>query len=241
MITLTKLYDELLKSPVWSPRGLATRETLLFTIDFETGEEFIYHPIFHDNREYVKRELEWYMKGKFTDLSIADLAKLWRDHITEGMLYSNYGGWLWGNGLSYRGFLNAVQMVRDDRDTRRAVAYIGANDLVNLQNRDIPCTNVIQFLVRGSDLMTIVTMRSQDAYFGLRNDLPAFWFMTHVFGQLTKSNPMLLRLNVGSFHVYDKNIERIKEALDSHEDIVVVPFEYDGMVEKFANELEKRL
>lgn len=235
------IYAGLLKSPMVAPRGLVTREAIMISLVFDPNEEFITHSLFHDNSGYVRKEIEWYMKGKFQDLSIADEAKLWRDHITEGVLWSNYGGWLWGKTPGYRGFIHALKMVRHDRDTRRAIAYIGANDIVSKENKDVPCTNCMQFLVRENRLYTTVSMRSQDAYFGLRNDLPAFWFFAKVFGLLVDATPEAMKINIGSFHVYERCFDKIQAAILADEPIRLIPFDYGTRPEEFALELELML
>lgn len=238
---MKEMYRALLAAGSTSPRGIVTRELLNLSLEFGYGQERIFHPLFNDNADYLKKELEWYSRGDFKDLSILEHAKIWKGHVTDGMLYSNYGGWLWGHGIKQQGLIHAVNMVRSDRSTRRAVAYIGANDLVHSSNRDVPCTLGLQFIIRNDQLYTRVWMRSQDAYLGLRNDLVAFWFFARVFGKLTDSRPYMLRLDVGSFHLYENNVPKIQAAVDSSEDIDILPHDYFNLVEDLATKLEKRL
>lgn len=238
---MKELYQTLLNATTTSPRGIATRELLNLSLEFGYGQERIFHPLFNDNEAYLQKELEWYARGDFKDLSILEHAKIWKGHVMDGNLYSNYGGWLWGHGIARQGLLYAVNMARADRSTRRAVAYIGANDLVHPSNRDVPCTMCLQFIIRNDQLYTRVCMRSQDAYLGLRNDLVAFWFFARLFAKLTESRPYMLRLDVGSFHLYENNVPKVQAAVSSNDDIDLLPYNYINLVEDTAKILEKRL
>lgn len=238
---MKEVYKELLEAKEVSPRGMATRELLNVAMEFGYGQEWIFHPVFNDNREYILKELQWYGRGDFTDLSIVDEARIWKSHAMNGMLYSNYGAWLWGQSPNFQGMAKAVTMARADRGTRRAIAYIGENATTFEGNRDVPCTMGLHFMIRNDQLYTRVWMRSQDAYLGLRNDLPAFWFFARVFAKLTDSKPLILHIDVGSFHIYDNQIPRIKAAVDSDEKIELLPFDYINLAEEVAAKVERQL
>ena len=239
---MNQLYKEILAAEPIAPRGVPTREMLNVTMEFGYGQERIEHPLFNDNSEYLKKELQWYARGKFNDLSIVNHAKIWKGHVTpDGKLWSNYGAWLWGDMLENPGLIQAVKMVRADRNTRRAVAYIGKNELVFEYNRDVPCTMGLQFIVRNDQLYTRVWMRSQDVYLGLRNDLVAFWFFARVFAKLTESVPYRLYIQVGSLHLYDVNAPKVQAAVDSGEEILLLAYDYGNLVESLATKIEPRL
>lgn len=235
------VYADLLKAQEISPRGMMTREMLNVSLEFGYGQERIYHPVFNDNSAYLKKELEWYARGEFDDLSIADEAKIWKSHITNGMLWSNYGGWLWGDTPQRQGMLNAVALARADRGTRRAVAYIGSNGTTYEGNRDVPCTMGMQFIIRNNQLYTRVWMRSQDAYLGLRNDLTAFWFFSRIFAKLLDAKPFLLHIDVGSFHIYEAHIPKIQAAVDSGEPIELCNYHYGNLIDTVVAKVESML
>lgn len=46
--------------------------------------------------------------------------------------------------------------------------------------------------------------------FGLRNDLPFFWFVADVVATLLNKETSVLHLTVGSFHVYERHWEKVK-------------------------------
>ena len=238
---MKKLYKALLKAPEIAPRGMVTRELLNVALEFGYGQERIYHPLFNDNSHYLEKELEWYARGDFNDLSIVEEAKIWKSHVMHNMLWSNYGGWLWGNAPAYQGLVNAVTMMRADRNTRRAVAYIGNNGTTFESNRDVPCTLGLQFIIRNNQLYTRVWMRSQDAYLGLRNDLTAFWFFARIFAKLTNSKPLILHLDVGSFHVYENNIPKIQAAVDNEDDIQLLSHDYGNLIDTVVAKVESML
>lgn len=233
------LYKALVEADPISPRGISTRELLNLSLEFGYGQERIFHPLFNDNTNYLRKELEWYSRGDFKDISIVQHAKVWKGHVTDGVLFSNYGAWLWNHSRS--GLIRAVNMIRTDRNTRRAICYIGDTDLVQETNRDVPCTMGLQFIIRNDQLYTRVWMRSQDAYLGLRNDLVAFWFFAKLFAKLTNSKPFMLRIDVGSFHLYEHNVPLIQAVVDSSEDVDILPYDYSNLVEDLATKLSRWL
>ena len=159
--------------------------------------------MFPDNTEYLDAELSWYIRGKLDDLSIADHAKLWRSHIKDGKLNSNYGYWLGPHGNNM--LKNAIEVLRNDRDSRRAIALIGDAGCVEVDQLDVPCTQSMQFLIRDGCLVTIVNMRSQDLWFGFRNDLPFFQCIAQVVSSMVEAPVYKMYINVGSLHVYERH------------------------------------
>lgn len=100
---------------------------------------------------------------------------------------------------------DVVQLLTDDRASRRAVATIWEpRDLTH--DGDRPCTLSLQFLIRRDKLELHVTMRSQDVWLGLTFD--AF-----VFSQIQETLARLLKVEVGTYvhhvasmHLYDSDV-----------------------------------
>ena len=217
-------WQQLIYSPLigWgehvNPRGMLTKEQLGWRMVFEPWQRFIHHKRLPLNFDYMTKELEWYIKGEYGDVSIAEHAEIWKKSMNpDGTLTSNYGHLLWGR--IDRPLFRAIQELKKDLFSRRAFAHILRPehflDVVN----DVPCTVGMQFLVRKEQLFTVVTMRSQDAVYGLRNDLPFFHFVSDVLCRILDLRPAKISLSVGSFHIYERHFAKVME-------VVRYPFEW---------------
>jgi thymidylate synthase len=174
------------------------------------------------NKEYIQKELQWYIKGDRFDKSITAHASMWQDLIQpDGGINSNYGQYV------FNGYTTAyiLQTFAKDPTSRRAIINIHQPEHNRVSSTDIPCTVSLQFLIRnGGQLALIVTMRSQDAVYGLRNDLPAFQMFKLHYADLLGLVPGMLYLNIGSFHVYEKHFEKLSECLNEGPQVIINGF-----------------
>jgi thymidylate synthase len=174
---------------------------------------------------YIKEELKWYLKGNIYDLSICEKAKIWADCVTDGKLNSNYGKYLFKDG----GVDYVVETLLLDHSSRRAVIPILSAGHLQVESRDIPCTVSIGFKIRNSHLYCTVHMRSQDAVFGLGNDVPFFSIVQEmVLAYLQPAYPWLLlgplTVFVESLHVYDRHFEMLDRLVtEQPEEFVTIP------------------
>ena len=200
---------------VLSPRGERTRDLMNVQLTFSNEQWFIDHPVLPLSWDYVKTELKWYLKGDAYDLSICDHASIWKDCVdAQGKINSNYGQYF----NAQMG--HVVDILCRDVATRRAIININQLEHNYLENPDVPCTISLQFLIRNGGLHMIATMRSQDGVFGLRNDLPAFQMFKLFIAAMVGLTPGLLMINVGSWHIYERHWEKVREAIQAPEPIV---------------------
>ena len=174
------------------------------------------------NASYIERELAWY---ESMSLNVNDIPggppKIWRDVAsTNGLINSNYGYLVYSED-NHSQFANALDTLRHDRDSRRAVmiytrpsmhedyAFDGMSDFV--------CTNVVQYVIRGSFLHAIVQMRSNDAVYGYRNDYA--WqraVQMRMLLALRRTYPTLvlgsMTWQVGSLHIYPRHFDHVRKA-----------------------------
>jgi thymidylate synthase len=214
------LYAELNSAPISSPRGMPTKELINYSYTVRPGAELLVHTERKLNLAYVKRELLWYLTGRRYDTSIVAFAKIWESCIAkDGGINSNYGQYLMGGG---HGLDRCVKLLKADRDSRRAVAMILGQHHAHWAGIDQPCTVSLQFLIRPDfydrdELTTIVTMRSQDAIFGLGNDTPAFMLFAKLVAAALNIPVGNLHINVGSLHVYERHFKMLQRiALGIH-------------------------
>jgi len=163
---------------------------------------------------YIKKEFLWYLRGDKYDTSICKDASLWKTLINrDGSINSNYGQYVFG---TMNQFNNVVEMLCDDKDSRRAsIMILGAHHLLS-KTKDYPCTYCINFRIRNNRLDMTVRMRSQDAIYGMGNDAPTFSFI-HEMMYVTLRDKFYSDLEYGnyhhsadSFHVYEKHYDMLE-------------------------------
>ena len=203
-------------------RGLQTKELQNYQIVFKPYQRFINFPSRKLNLSYIKYELYWYFNADKHDLSICDHAKIWKDLVNEDKtLNSNYGAIIF-NGQ----FERVINTLCNDKYSRRAVIMIGDNDnLSDKKTKDIKCTNSIVFSIRNNKLEMFVHMRSNDAIFGLCNDVP-FFSILHEMVYVVLKDVMYEDLiysdythYVNSLHIYEKHYDMLKKIVLLDEDI----------------------
>lgn len=151
--------------------------------------------------DYIKKELAWYLKGDDTDLSITEHSKIWGPIVQNGRLNSNYGrAWFAEQQLQ-----RCYEYLRADPATRRATVLIPHRDMFDPWILDVPCTVYQSFRLRDGRLNASTHMRSQDAIFGLGNDLPAFVLIQDLLAAALGVPVGTHSLSVDSFHVYQRH------------------------------------
>lgn len=94
-----------------------------------------------------------------------------------------------------------IDELNSDRDSRRALIIL--SDMHEPLNTRA-CTTCLQYqIVNERDLMTIVTMRSSDAVYGLPYDLIQFGMMSQMIAWCTDTAATSLIVNIGNAHIYD--------------------------------------
>lgn len=158
--------------------------------------------------DYIRREMQWYLRAELGDLSIAQHAKLWEQHINvDGTLTSNYGYYF----FKLHGLEKIVNELTLDRDSRRAaVSIFNSHQHLNNMVNDVPCTYGVSFRIRRGKLNMTVRMRSNDLWSGLGNDAPVFhWFHMMALRRLQLPYPTLqlgtYTHSADSLHLYKRN------------------------------------
>ena len=212
----------LLEAEPISPRGSPTYEIENFTYTLNPRIRFTNFPSRKLSLAYIKREWQWYLNADPTDTRIAKYAKIWGPMIKDGIINSNYGAY-WFKGQY--GVKEVVQELEQDPDSRRAVIpMLGVSQ--RHYDKDIvdkPCTTSIEFRIRHGRLHTHVVMRSQDAVFGLGNDVPAFSFLSEVVALLLNQPLGYLTITVGSFHYYERHKDMLSSIVSEVSQPILVP------------------
>ncbi len=162
-------------------------------------------------------ETLWYLAGSdrldFIRYYIKDYKK-WSDDGKT--VFGAYGPRL----FRMRGKVDQIQNIicllkrKKKRETRQAVVQLfNAEDLLK-EHKDIPCTCILQFLVRGDTLHMVVYMRSNDAYKGLPHDVFAFTFLQELVARSIKAKLGSYKHMAGSLHLYDENKKQARAFIE---------------------------
>jgi thymidylate synthase len=217
-----------------SPRGRLVREILNFDHKFYPEHRLINHVFMPLNMEYLKAELRWYVAADYDDESIAAHASTW-DAVRnpDGRWLSNYGYWLWGEPQRLRWVIDELKR---DPESRRAVVHISTPEHLHPDFKDIACTMYMNFHIRTELLYTSVRMRSQDAVWGLRNDLPFFWFVADVVSKAIGVPLGYMHYVVDSYHIYEQHFEKIKTVVSDADGWIPTKLNWAPLVDKVLYE-----
>ncbi len=205
-------------------RGLKTKEIMNYQFVLKPYQRFINFESRKLSLKYIKEELKWYFNGDKYDLSICDKAKIWKDLVNEDKtLNSNYGYIIFNNN-----FHRIIETLINDKYSRRAVIMIGDNDNLNSITKDYKCTNSIVFSIRKNKLNMFVNMRSNDAIFGVGNDIPFFSILHEmIFVSLRDLKYGNLELGnythyANSLHIYERHFKMLKKIVLLEEEITEI-------------------
>lgn len=160
------------------------------------------------NYEYIDRELAWYDSQS---LNVNDIPgktpAIWENVSTvDGLINSNYG-WCIYSDENYNQYDNCLAQLKSDKNTRRAI-MIYTRPKIQLEYNlngcnDFICTNTVHYFIRDNVLIGIVQMRSNDVFYGYRND---YAWQKHVIDKLASDLSITdtkLIWQANSLHLYD--------------------------------------
>lgn len=157
-------------------------------------------------------ELFWYISCRQDLPSIQYYIKRYDEYAEpDGSIWGAYGPRMFGGERSQ------YEIVRDRLNersaTRKAVIQLFDREDIIEDHNDVPCTCSLQFLVRDGLLNLVVYMRSNDVFMGFPHDVFAFTMIQEIM-----ANDLGVKLGsykhmVGSFHLYDRNRERVERYL----------------------------
>ena len=158
-------------------------------------------------------ELVWYL-AKTNDLEfITYYLSHYREESEDGQtVYGAYGPRLFDfNGSSP--VATAVSLLRKKPASRRAVVPLFKSaDLVE-EHKEVPCTCLMQFLVRSGRLEMLTYMRSNDVFLGLPHDIFAFTMLQEIVARAVGVEIGSYKHVVGSLHLYDRDVSKARQYL----------------------------
>jgi len=163
--------------------------------------------------------MAWYLTGdKWNDM-ITKSAAMWSElRQPDGSWNSNYGQYWFAS--PYYGFDWVIGQLLLDKDSRQAVIPMLNTYHLYPGNKDVVCTESISFRIREDKLYMSINMRSQDAMWGMTNDLFCFSILHEmVYVMLRDSLYRDLEMGsythkVDSFHVYERHFEMLEKIVE---------------------------
>ena len=139
--------------------------------------------------------------------------ELWQPFLTDQGIFD----YTYSERLNYRDNLDKiVTEIRENPESRQLLLPVfSLNDVQYIGGkRRVPCSIYYQFLIRDGQVNIIYSQRSADVYTHFGNDVWLAWEMMRYIATLTNLTPGFLYHNIGSLHVYHKDIENLKTCLN---------------------------
>ena len=199
------------------------------------NETILLHPVRNLDPAYACAEFLWYLSMTDDTTFLQRFAPSYGRFCEDGIHAFGAYGHRWklnaqiNEGESTIGQLyTALSVLKAHPESRQVVMTMwDGTDLVHAEavdKKDLPCTLTHQFLMRHGYLHLVTTMRSNDAWLGMPYDVFCNTQLLKLFAVMLGCSTGSYTHNVGSMHYYDKNYEKIKQILDSTEEIPEAPF-----------------
>ena len=196
-----------------NPRGIKSREMLFYMIELnDPNDNIVTIPGFETNVDYAQEELNWYFSGTNRIDYSPWIEKTWRKYSDDGIhVNSAYGHRIFG---CHKDFIDqwdwCVKKLMLDRDSRQAVINLNYCGDKKSPTLDFVCTIAFQIFIRDGRLHWITMMRSQDIYFGTRNDIYCFTEMQKKMAKELGCKLGVYRHLCNSLHLYENQYDKVK-------------------------------
>jgi thymidylate synthase len=154
-------------------------------------------------------ELLWYLSGSDTLEFIEPYVHRYTKDAVEGILEGAYGPRLLALRDGINQFDSIHQLLTDKPGSRRAVIQLFNAEDITTRHKEIPCTTTMQFHLRHGLLHMSVTLRSNDAYFGLPHDVFCFTMIQEMMARRLGVEMGEYHQYVGSMHVYEDKLDEM--------------------------------
>jgi thymidylate synthase len=159
-------------------------------------------------------ELLWYLKKSDQLEFIRPYIKRYEEDAVDGVLPGAYGPRLFDMRGQHDQIANVTALLSKSAGSRRAVIQLFDAADIAVRKSEIPCTTTLQFHAREDLLHMSVTMRSNDAYFGLPHDVFCFTMLQEMMARRLGLELGHYIHHAGSMHVYDDFLDRLSGYMD---------------------------
>lgn len=159
-------------------------------------------------------ELLWYLSGSDTLGFIEPYVPRYAADAVGGILEGAYGPRLLNLRAGINQFDSIHRLLTDKPASRRAVIQLFNAEDIATTHKEIPCTTTMQFHLRNGGLHMSVTMRSNDAYWGLPHDVFCFTMIQEMMARRLGAEMGEYHQYIGSMHVYEDYLADMKEYVE---------------------------
>jgi len=156
-------------------------------------------------------ELLWYLSGSDKLEFIEPYISNYVDDAVDGVLEGAYGPRLFSMRGKIDQFTSIEHLLKDKPGSRRAVIQLFNAEDIATEHKEIPCTTTLQFHLRNSLLHMSVTLRSNDAYWGLPHDVFCFTMLQEMMARRLGVDIGEYYHYAGSMHIYEKYLNDMRE------------------------------
>lgn len=160
---------------------------------------------------YAIGELLWYLSGSDRLSDIAKYSKVWNRMSDDGETLNSAYGYRIFEKFGFNQLEYVENLLKKDPLTRQAVIHI--KDPVNYiehPSKDVPCTLLLQFLIRNGALNLTVHMRSNDIWTGFPYDVFSFTCIQIMLAFRLGLEIGTYTHTAGSLHLYERNLDEWK-------------------------------
>lgn len=204
--------ETLLAQPTRTCRVGEMREVLNLSMTIDNPHSFAtvrrFSPI------YAAAELMWYLSFDNRGDMILHYAPSYSRFLEQDALGTMRANGGYGLRMRWQ-FPRLITHILNkfSENTRQAVISIYSPDDLGRVTSDTPCTLTLQFLPRDGFLHMITNMRSNDAWLGMPYDLYCFTRLLILVAASVDLKPGKYHHNVGSMHLYEKDVDKAYEVL----------------------------
>lgn len=214
--------DELahtLYGSVVAPRGMKTYERLGVSLTLtDPSANIVTWPSRRLGYHFMVAEFLWILLGRDDLAFIERYNARYREFSDDGVRLKGAYGPRIRPQLTW-----LIRLLAEDPHTRQGVISIWTP--TPGPSRDVPCTIALQFLRRDEGLCLITTMRSNDLFLGLPYDVYTFTRLQAYVAAALDLPLGWYRHQVGSLHLYERDVPRVKEILATDDEEALLPIE----------------
>lgn len=182
----------------------------MFTVN-DLDNEYVSLKTGKSNLTYLSAELLWYWSSRNDTDFISKFGPMWRKLSDDGVTNNSAYGYILKEKHGFDQIEKIIQLLTVDPYSRRAVLNINVPNENVIETKDEPCTICIDYQIRNKKLQSTVVMRSSDAWFGLRNDIPFFITLQKYIAKRLGIETGEYSMFLMSSHFYDKDFKTIKD------------------------------
>jgi thymidylate synthase len=227
---------------VTSPRGMKIKEFIAPTIQLtDPRARLCANPHRNANYGFAVGEFLWYWTGKQDLKTMLYYNKRMGNFSDDGFTLNSAYGYrtrVWDIAVGQEETNDGPKAIQttqwdavkktllEDPDSRRAILIIGQAPDYTVgafqPSKDLPCTLSLQFFIRDNKLRMHVTMRSNDVFWGLTNDIFSFTLLQEAMMlELRAAGMRELELGdythtAGSLHIYEQHFAPAEAAAKSY-------------------------